>query len=168
MRLCHHFIHYHLDTPVGTNFTSQKTKPFFNLHFSINTLPATYKDFHFLSFSKTRSTKMNSNDNKNRNFLHSMFKEMLSDDEGCLLVSSVLDGGYTFDEICEFVMRKFLKHIRTNGSFEIKCENVIAVDTKIVDTKINDAIYDTKIVDEFEEPIKPKATKSSKPEYDMD
>jgi hypothetical protein len=66
-----------------------------------------------------------------------MLKENFSDNEGCLFVSSLLNNEYILDEISEFVTRKFLKHIRTNFSFEIKGDNTIAVEGIVVNTAAN-------------------------------
>jgi hypothetical protein len=72
-----------------------------------------------------------SSNSKFGNFIYSILKEILSGNEGYLLCVELFDSDYSEENISEFVMRKFLKNIRNNYSFEInKINNTVVEDQK--------------------------------------
>jgi hypothetical protein len=71
-----------------------------------------------------------SSNSKIYNFIYSILKEIISDDEGCMLVIELLDDGLSLEDISEFVMRKFLKNSCNNYYFQIN-----EILNKVVDNK---------------------------------
>jgi hypothetical protein len=67
-------------------------------------------------------------------FIYSIFKEIENDDEGFLLVVDLLDRDFSLEDISEFVMKKFLKNICNNYSFEInEINNPILENDKVIE-----------------------------------
>jgi hypothetical protein len=48
------------------------------------------------------------------NYIHSLLREILSEDEEFDLCASLFSDDYSEEDIAEFVMRKFLKYINNN------------------------------------------------------
>jgi hypothetical protein len=90
-----------------------------------------------------------------------MLKETLNDKKTFLLNLTLLDDEYSMNEICEFVMRKFLKQNRIKYCFEIKDRDIVTaesivestVDNKIDNIKSNIEVTNTVVEDNHGEYI---------------
>jgi hypothetical protein len=94
----------------------------------------------------------------------------MSDEEGYLLCVDLFESDYSEEDIAEFIMRKFLKNIHNNYSFEItKMNNTVVVEDIVVVDNTIPVILDKDIVENtipvvIDKPVvedKKKTTKKS-------
>jgi hypothetical protein len=83
------------------------------------------------------------------NFIYSILKEILSDDDGYSLCVELFDNDYSEEDISEFVMRQFLKNIHNNYSFEInKIQNIVVEEDNIIVEDKPVAIEDNIVIED--------------------
>jgi hypothetical protein len=89
---------------------------YFVVGLKLSYLPIVFHFYFIFYFSKISSSSSitfqvkeisSSSSSKFCNFIYSILKEIINDDEGCMLVVDLLDTGFSLEVISEFVMRNF-------------------------------------------------------------
>jgi hypothetical protein len=80
------------------------------------------------------------------NFIYSILKEILNDNEGYLFCTELFDSDYSEEDISVFVMRKLLKNIRNNYSFVINEIDNIVVDNTFENNNVVETVVEDNIV----------------------